>query len=87
MSGLQCTNVAVDTTLASLIQSAEQGDAPATEALFVALYSELHRLAQRELAKSGPAVTLGATTLLHEAYLDISKREAASFPDRGRFMS
>lgn len=87
MSGLQCTHVAVDTTLASLIRSAEEGDASATEALFVALYAELHRLAQRELAKSGPAVTLGATTLLHEAYLDISKREAASFPDRPRFMS
>jgi RNA polymerase sigma factor (TIGR02999 family) len=31
-------------------------------------------------------VTLGATTLLHEAYLDISVREGASFPDRNRFM-
>ena len=32
-------------------------------------------------------MTLGATTLLHEAYLDISKRENASFVDRGRFMA
>lgn len=32
-------------------------------------------------------MTLGATTLLHEAYLDISRREAAVFPDRGRFMA
>jgi len=31
-------------------------------------------------------MTLGATTLLHEAYLDISQREGAAFPDRGRFM-
>ncbi len=32
-------------------------------------------------------MTIGATTLLHEAYLDISRREAAVFPDRGRFMA
>ena len=31
-------------------------------------------------------MTLGATTLLHEAYLDISDREGAAFPDRNRFM-
>ena len=32
-------------------------------------------------------VTLGATTLLHEAYLDIAKRETLAFPDRGRFLA
>ncbi len=31
-------------------------------------------------------MTLGATTLLHEAYLDISDREGVAFPDRNRFM-
>jgi RNA polymerase sigma factor (TIGR02999 family) len=31
-------------------------------------------------------VTLGPTTLLHEAYLNIARREGASFPDRARFM-
>jgi RNA polymerase sigma factor (TIGR02999 family) len=72
-------------TLQSLITSAERGDKPATEALFSALYSELHRLARRELARSG-AITLSATTLLHEAYIDIAGREGASFPDRARFM-
>ena len=29
----------------------EQGDSRAAEALFAALYSELHRLSQRELAR------------------------------------
>jgi RNA polymerase sigma factor (TIGR02999 family) len=50
------------------------------------LYSELHRLAEWQLARNGAGVTLGPTTLLHEAYLDMSKREAV-FPDRGRFMA
>jgi RNA polymerase sigma factor (TIGR02999 family) len=67
--------------------SAEGGDPAAAEALFAALYAELHRLARRELARRDGYVTLGATTLLHEAYLDISGREGVVFPDRARFMS
>ena len=76
----------MDPNLQSLIASAERGGRPATEALFAALYGELHRLARRELARSGSLVTLSATTLLHEAYLDISGREGSMFPDRARFM-
>ena len=74
-------------TISSLIASAERGDPAAAEALFAALYAELHRLAQRELARRGGNLTLGVTTLLHEAYLDISGREGMVFPDRARFMS
>jgi RNA polymerase sigma factor (TIGR02999 family) len=77
----------VEPTISSLIASAERGEPSAADALFAALYSELHRLAKRQLARGGGGVTLGATTLLHEAYLDISRREAAVFPDRGRFMA
>jgi hypothetical protein len=32
------------------------------------------------------AVSLGATTLLHEAYLDMAARGGPSFPDQARFM-
>jgi RNA polymerase sigma factor (TIGR02999 family) len=78
---------AVDTTISSLIAAADRGDRSASEALFGALYSELHRLAKRELARSGHGMTLGATTLLHEAYLDISARDGTVFPDRHRFMA
>jgi RNA polymerase sigma factor (TIGR02999 family) len=74
-------------TIASLIVSAESGDPAAAEALFTVLYDELHRLARRELARRGGPATLGATTLLHEAYLDISGREGLVFPDRPRFMA
>jgi RNA polymerase sigma factor (TIGR02999 family) len=75
------------TPIPSLIASVEGGDRSAADALFAALYSELHRLARRQLARRGAGVTLGATTLLHEAYLDISKRDGPVFPDRGRFMA
>jgi RNA polymerase sigma factor (TIGR02999 family) len=57
------------------------------EALFVTLYDELHRMARRELARRGRNMTLGATTLLHEAYLDMSARAGMVFPDRARFMA
>lgn len=55
------------------------------DALFSTLYSELHRLARNELWRSGQA-SLSVTTLLHEAYLDMSKRDGARFPDQARFM-
>ena len=73
-------------SISSLIASTERGDAAAADNLFAALYSDLHRLAQRQLARGGPEVTLGPTTLLHEAYLDMSQRESAVFPDRARLI-
>ena len=76
----------MNTALSSLIESAEQGDRAAADPLFTALYDELHRMARRELSKRAAGMTLGATTLLHEAYLDISDREGVAFPDRNRFM-
>jgi RNA polymerase sigma factor (TIGR02999 family) len=65
------------------------GEAPDPEAerLFTTLYGELHRLARRELSRRGSNMTLGATTLLHEAYLDMSSRGGMVFPDRARFMA
>jgi len=73
--------------VSSLMASAARGDQAAAEALFTTLYADLRRLARHELSRRGGAVTLTATTLLHEAYLDISRREGAVFVDRGRFMA
>ena len=77
----------MNSALSTLVAAAEQGDRGAADTLFATLYDELHRMARRELARRGAGVTLGATTLLHEAYLDISDREGAAFPDRNRFMA
>jgi RNA polymerase sigma factor (TIGR02999 family) len=75
-----------DPTIASLAEATERGDRTAADALFAALYSELHRLARRELARQGVPLGLSATTLLHQAYLDMAEREGPAFPDRARFM-
>jgi RNA polymerase sigma factor (TIGR02999 family) len=53
--------------------------------LFADLYGELHRLAARQLRRNAGS-TLGATTLLHEAYMDMSSR-SAHFPDRAHFFA
>jgi RNA polymerase sigma factor (TIGR02999 family) len=58
---------------------------PQRDVLFSTLYSELHRLARRQLAGQFIPGRLGATTLLHEAYLNMAK--GASFPDRPHFMA
>ncbi len=76
----------VESTISSLIGATERGDSAAADALFSTLYSELHRLAKRELARRGSPASLSVTTLLHEAYLNISGREGKDFPDQGRFM-
>jgi RNA polymerase sigma factor (TIGR02999 family) len=76
----------LESSLSSLIEAAETGDSSATEALFSALYSELHLLAKRELARNSGMVSLSVTTLLHEAYLDMAERDGPEFPDRARFI-
>jgi RNA polymerase sigma factor (TIGR02999 family) len=73
-----------------VIQLLSQSDVAGEEhskRLFAALYDELHRLAERQLRRDGGDLSLGPTTLLHEAYLDLAKRAGTQFPDRARFMA
>ena len=69
-----------------LVREADSGSEAASEQLFTELYAELHRLADIQLRRIGPQLSIGTTTLLHEAYLDISSREGVQFPDQARFL-
>ena len=63
---------------------------PAADAIvpsFETLYAELRRMARRELYKSGSAMQISPTTLLHEAYLQMSGRPGLQFADRAHFMA
>ena len=71
----------------SLIRRADQADREATDKLFAILYKELHRLAEHNLRRAGASLTLGTTTLLHEAYLNIAGRENIVFAERSRFLA
>ncbi len=84
--GFLSLHARMDTSLAELIRHAEAGEPSAADRLFTAMYADLHRLAERQLARDGGQLTLGATTLLHEAYLSMAARDGVSFPDRARFM-
>jgi RNA polymerase sigma factor (TIGR02999 family) len=68
------------------MDAAERGDNSAADALFATLYNELHRMAKRELAHRNVPASLGTTTLLHQAYVEMAERDGISFPDRARFM-
>ncbi|HEX4973276.1 MAG TPA: ECF-type sigma factor [Steroidobacteraceae bacterium] len=57
----------------------------AQQQLFTLLYSELHRIASRELRRHAPG--LSATTLLHEAYLSLHEKDPSLFPDRAHFVA
>jgi len=74
------------TRIVAMAARAEGGDADARNALFAALYDELHRLAQSHVRRSAGPITLSATTLLHEVYVNLAGRGALAFPDRNRFL-
>jgi RNA polymerase sigma factor (TIGR02999 family) len=76
----------MDVPIGELIRTAQGGDPEAADALFAALYRELHGLAERELRRGGPDLTLGTTTLLHETYLNIARREGVAFASRAQFL-
>ncbi len=57
------------------------------EALFTSLYKDLRRLAHREVRRNGAHDMLGTGTLVHEAWLDISKRPALDLAEPGRFLA
>jgi len=57
------------------------------DALFALFYNELHQLAEANLRRAGDGLTLGATTLIHEAYLNIAGRQNVAFVDRARFLA
>jgi RNA polymerase sigma factor (TIGR02999 family) len=79
--------MATDAPIGELIRSADIGNAAAATALFAALYDELHSIAARELRRGGGDLTLGTTTLLHEAYLKLSTADGARFENRAHFLT
>jgi RNA polymerase sigma factor (TIGR02999 family) len=76
----------IEPNIPALIALAERGDEVSASKLFSVLYRELHRLAKCQLARQGE-VSISATTLIHEAYLEMAAQVGHSFPDQGRFMA
>jgi RNA polymerase sigma factor (TIGR02999 family) len=55
--------------------------------LFTLIYDELHRIAQRQLRGERADHTLGATDVVHEAYLRLVGRERLEWHDRAHFLA
>ena len=55
--------------------------------MFSLLYTELHRLADRQLRGGNSGLTLSTTTLVHEAWLSMAGKSENLFPDRARFFA
>ena len=64
----------------------EDTDARRPDRLFVSLYSELRRLARREVWRNGAHGILSTGSVVHEAWLDLSGRPALEFDQPGRFL-
>ncbi|HEX4267108.1 MAG TPA: ECF-type sigma factor [Steroidobacteraceae bacterium] len=66
--------------------AAEQRPAAGDDkALFAASYAELRKLAERELRRY-PGMGMSATTLVHEAYLNLAERPGIAFAERGKLI-
>jgi RNA polymerase sigma factor (TIGR02999 family) len=76
----------VEADIHALIERADRSDPTAADALFGMLYAELHRVAEGSLRRAGSSLTVGPTTLLHEAYLNMVGRANVEYPDRARFL-
>jgi RNA polymerase sigma factor (TIGR02999 family) len=77
----------IEPGIPSRAPAANEAGSSRADALFGALYTELHRLSRRELARHGYGVSVGVTTLLHEAYIDMASRNGPLFSDRAHFMA
>jgi RNA polymerase sigma-70 factor (ECF subfamily) len=61
------------------------GGGPAALKLMPAVYSELRRLAARQMRKERPGHTLQATALVNEAYLRLGSQKNAPWESRMHF--
>ena len=77
-----CTRI--DQTCSS---TARASAPPPSDALFEALYVDLCRLARREVRRNGARDKMSTQTVVHEAWLDLSRRSSLAFESDGRFLA
>lgn len=70
-----------------LLQGAGNGAQDAVNQLLPHIYEELRQLAGACLAGERPGGTLGATALVHEAYLRLVRQDSVGFAGRNQFFA
>ena len=69
-----------------LLKAWSAGDEPALEKLISLIYTELHRAAQRYMARERCEHTLQTTALINEAYLRLVDFQHVSWQNRAQFV-
>jgi RNA polymerase sigma factor (TIGR02999 family) len=70
-----------------LLQAAGGGERQALDRLLPLVYDELRRLARRQLDRERAGHTLGATALVHEAYVKLAGGGTCGAVDRAHFLA
>ncbi|MEM7584520.1 MAG: ECF-type sigma factor [Acidobacteriota bacterium] len=71
--------------LTQLLEAHSDGDAAAFERLIELVYPQLYRSARQQLAKQPSETSLGATSLVNEAYLRLVRETGVEWSDRCHF--
>jgi len=71
--------------IAGLLDGWRRGDREALEQLLPLVYSELRRIAARQLKKERPGHTLQPTALVHEAYLRLAEQRQVDWQNEAHF--
>lgn len=75
------------TAIAELLERSRAGEEAALDELVAALYTELHRVASRQLRGERAGHTLQTTALVHEVYVKLAGDREFGFNDRAHFLS
>ena len=70
-----------------LISEGQRGNKAAENALFEALYRRLHSKALQVLRSEPRGQSMGATALVHEAYLRLERSERVEIANREHFVN
>lgn len=73
--------------ITTLLGAARHGDSEAAERLFRRVYSDLKRIAHRQLGGFSRRETLETTALVHETYLKLARPALGDFHDRVHFLA
>lgn len=74
-------------TVTRLLIHWQQGSDEALAAAITAVYDELRRIASRRLLAEHKTPTLDTETLVHEAYLRLSRQDRTIWKNRGHFLA
>jgi RNA polymerase sigma factor (TIGR02999 family) len=78
---------ALPSQITDLLRGMQRGDRQAGEKACTLVYTELNRIAARELRRERPGHTLVTTALVHEAYLRLVGSEPVAIQNRGHFFA